>query len=38
VFGEARLGTALQLVMTGAMLGSLLLMLALRPRLERYLA
>jgi MFS family permease len=38
VFGEARLGTAIQLVLTGAMVFSLLLMLALRPRLARHLA
>jgi MFS family permease len=38
VFGEARLGDALQLTMAGAMLASLLLMLALRPRLQRHLS
>lgn len=37
VFGEARLGDALQLVITGAMVLTLLLLLSLRARLRHYL-
>jgi MFS family permease len=37
MFGEARLGDALQLVMTASMAVSLLLMFLLRPRLKAYL-
>jgi MFS family permease len=37
VFGEANLGTALKLVISGAMAGTLLFLLLLRPRLLGYL-
>jgi MFS family permease len=37
VFGEANLGTALKLVISGAMAGTLLFLLLLRPRLLAYL-
>lgn len=37
VYGEAHLGTALRLVITGAMISSLLLLLLVRPRFLTYL-
>lgn len=38
VFGEARLGDAMQLVIAGAMAGTLVCMVLLRPRLNAHLA